>query len=85
MENVSRVRQEDNQENSYTDGKIADRMYRAKAATVAYARPDGAAMIQLEENQLIIGRPAVEPDWLAWIEDGDVIGYLRLGDLELCP
>jgi hypothetical protein len=67
------------------DDKIVDHPYRTIIRAVAYARPDGEAMIQLEVGQEILARPAYVEGWLAWIEDGDVIGYVRLGDLELYP
>lgn len=57
--------------------RIHDDSYRAIGPIVAYARPGGEPMIQLIDGQAILARPAVEEGWLAWIEDGDVIGYLR--------
>lgn len=65
------------------DDKIADRIYRVVARAVAYARPESGALVALDIGQLLIGRVADVPGWIAWIDDGDVIGYLRLDELAL--
>lgn len=61
--------------------RIHDDSYVAIGPIVAYARPGGEPMIQLLDGQRVLARPAYVEGWLAWIEDGDVIGYLKVEDV----
>jgi hypothetical protein len=65
------------------DQVVTDRTYRTIARAVAYARPERAPLVQLEIGQVLTGRAADVADWVAWVDEGDVIGYLRLDELEL--
>jgi hypothetical protein len=64
------------------DQAVTDRIYRTIVRAVAYVRPGSAALVALDIGHLLIGRAADVPGWVAWIDEGDVIGYLRLDELE---
>lgn len=67
----------------HNDHVVTDRIYRVVVRAVAHVRPGSAALVALDIGHLLIGRAADVAGWIAWIDGGDVIGYLRQDELAL--